>query len=159
MDWIVRAPLMCTEAEFMDEIQTKVLWVFLFAIPGHLFTFALRFLFLQNHATSYSFFNLLLYTVKEKGGKLDTKLWFKKSREKPQVLELKIMPRNLIEIVRSLIRLLYSLSPHLPQFQQSAGATPLSSLSGKKLHIKPDIFPIYFFFKVSFFCRLGNAEM
>jgi hypothetical protein len=41
----------CTEVEFVDEIQTKVLRVFL----SHLYSFPLRFLFLQTHATSYSF--------------------------------------------------------------------------------------------------------
>ncbi len=56
---------MCAEAEFLDEIQTKVLRVFLFAIHSHLYSFALRFLFIQagatskvffqNHATSYIF--------------------------------------------------------------------------------------------------------
>ncbi len=40
------------EAEFLDEIKTKVLRVFLHAIHGHLYSFALRFIFLQNHATS-----------------------------------------------------------------------------------------------------------
>jgi hypothetical protein len=39
----------------------------------HLYSFALRFLFLQPHATSYSFYSALLYTVKEKGGKPDRK--------------------------------------------------------------------------------------
>jgi hypothetical protein len=58
------------EAEFLDEIQTKVLRVFFLAIQNHL---ALRFLFLQNHATSFSFYRALLYTVKEKGGKPDIK--------------------------------------------------------------------------------------
>jgi hypothetical protein len=38
-----------SEAEFLDEIQTKV--------HRHLYSFALRFLFLQTHATSYSFCN------------------------------------------------------------------------------------------------------
>ncbi len=38
------------ETEFLDEIQTKL---FLFAIHSHLYSFALRFLFLQAHATSY----------------------------------------------------------------------------------------------------------
>jgi hypothetical protein len=43
------------EAEFLDEIQTKVLRVssLLFTVTS--FSFALRFLFLQNYATSYSF--------------------------------------------------------------------------------------------------------
>jgi hypothetical protein len=42
------------EAEFLDVIQTKVLRDFLLA-NSHLNSFALRFLFLQTHATSYSF--------------------------------------------------------------------------------------------------------
>jgi hypothetical protein len=57
----------------LDEVQTKVLRVFLLAIQSHLYSFALRFLFLQTHATSFSFFSALLYTVKEKAGKLDRK--------------------------------------------------------------------------------------
>jgi len=65
--------LLYTEAEFLDEIQTKVLRVFLLAIQSHLYSFALRFLFLQTHVTSYSFCSALLYTVKEKGGKPDRK--------------------------------------------------------------------------------------
>ncbi len=66
----------------------KVLRVFLLAIKSYLYSFALRFLFLQTHATSYSFHSALLYTVKEKGGKPDRKPNFpmvKKSIEKPQV--------------------------------------------------------------------------
>jgi hypothetical protein len=55
----------------LDEIQTKVLRVFLLAINSQLYSFALRYVFLQTHATSYSFYSLLLYTVKEKGGKPD----------------------------------------------------------------------------------------
>jgi hypothetical protein len=38
-----------------------------------LYSFDLRFLFLQTHATSYSFCSALLYTVKETGGKPDRK--------------------------------------------------------------------------------------
>jgi hypothetical protein len=41
------------EAEFLDEIQTKVLKVLLLAIDSHLY----RFIFLQNHTTSYNFFS------------------------------------------------------------------------------------------------------
>jgi hypothetical protein len=59
------------EAEFLDEIQTKVL----LAIHSHLCSFALRFLFLQTHATVSTVITVstvqLLYTVKEKGGKPD----------------------------------------------------------------------------------------
>jgi hypothetical protein len=62
------------EAEFSDEVQTKVLRVFLLAIHSHLYSFALRFLFLQTDASSYSFYNALLYTVKQKGKKPDRKL-------------------------------------------------------------------------------------
>jgi hypothetical protein len=53
------------EAELLDEIQTKVLRVFILAIYNHLLNFALIFLFLQTHATSYSFKSLL--TVHCKG--------------------------------------------------------------------------------------------
>jgi hypothetical protein len=76
-----------TKAEFSDEIQSKkVFRVFLLAIESHLYSF----LFLQAHATSYSFSDALLYTVKEKGGKPGRKQhplsqWFKKSIQKPQV--------------------------------------------------------------------------
>jgi hypothetical protein len=48
------------EAEFWDEIQTKVLIRVSSLLPGihrHLYSFALRFLFLQTPATSYSFYS------------------------------------------------------------------------------------------------------
>jgi len=45
------------EAKFLDEIQTKVLRVFLLAIHSHLYRFVLRFLFLQTHATSSGFYS------------------------------------------------------------------------------------------------------
>ncbi len=83
-----------TVAEFLDEIQTKVIRVFLLAIHSHLYSLALRFIFLQTHATSYVFlqFSYLLYTVKEKGGKPDRKpcplpYCLRKSVQKPQVWE------------------------------------------------------------------------
>jgi hypothetical protein len=61
---------MCnSEAKFFGEIQTKVLRIFLHVIHSHLYSFALRFIFLQTHATSYSIENVLLNTVKVKGGK------------------------------------------------------------------------------------------
>jgi hypothetical protein len=44
------------EAEFLDEIQKKVSRVFLLAIHSHLYSFALRCLFLQTNATSYNFY-------------------------------------------------------------------------------------------------------
>jgi hypothetical protein len=44
------------EAEFLDEIQTKVLRIFLLVIHSHLYSFALKFLLLQPHATSYNFY-------------------------------------------------------------------------------------------------------
>ncbi len=60
----------CTGAEFLDEVQTKVLRVFLLAIQSHLYSFSLRFLFLQTHATSYSFYSSA--TVHCKGGRRKT---------------------------------------------------------------------------------------
>ncbi len=48
----------------------KVLRVFLLAILSHLYSFALRFLIIQTHATSYSFYSVLLYIVKVKGENL-----------------------------------------------------------------------------------------
>jgi hypothetical protein len=73
-----------SKAEFLDEIQTKGLRVFLLAVYSHLCSNALTFLFFQTHATSYSFHSSLQYTVKEKGGQPDRKpyphsLWLKKS--------------------------------------------------------------------------------
>jgi hypothetical protein len=61
------------EAEFLDEIQTKVLRVFLHASHIHLYSFALRFLFLQLTQPLTVSTVHLLYTVKEKGGKPDGK--------------------------------------------------------------------------------------
>jgi hypothetical protein len=43
------------EAEFLDQIETKVLRVLLLAIQSQLYSFAWRFLLLQTHTTSYSF--------------------------------------------------------------------------------------------------------
>ncbi len=51
------------EAEFLVKIQTKVLRVFLLPIQSHLYIFALRFLFLETHATSYSFYSALKCTL------------------------------------------------------------------------------------------------
>ncbi len=56
---VVLASLDNLEAEFLDEIQTKVLRAFLLAIHSHLYSYALRFLFLQIYATSYSFYSTL----------------------------------------------------------------------------------------------------
>jgi hypothetical protein len=62
------------KVEFLDENQTKVSRVFLLGIQSHLYSFTLSFLFLQTHATTYSFYVALLYTVKDKGRKSDRKL-------------------------------------------------------------------------------------
>ncbi len=61
------------EAESFDEIQTKVLRVFLPGIHSHLNSFALRFLFLFTHATSYSFYTWDIVNCKGEGGKPDRK--------------------------------------------------------------------------------------
>jgi hypothetical protein len=62
------------ETEFLNEIQTKDLGVFLLAIHSHLCSFALRFLFLQTHKTSYSFSSSV--TVHCKGERRKTILPF-----------------------------------------------------------------------------------
>ncbi len=87
--------------EFLDEIQTKVLRVFLFVIHSHLYSFALRFLFLQTHTTSYS------YCKGERRKTIHPSLWFKKSIQKPHIWteNSQDFDRNLNEIVRSWIRL------------------------------------------------------
>jgi hypothetical protein len=95
-----------TEAEYLDEIQTKVFRVFLLAIHSQLYSFALRFLFLQTLATSYSFYSsvTVLYTIKEKGGNSDRKpypLTYGLRNPYRNLRTIKIMPRNLNEIVRS----------------------------------------------------------
>jgi hypothetical protein len=81
-----------TEAAFLDEIQTKVLRVFLLAIHSHLYRYALRFLFLQTHATSYSFYSSVIVHCKVDRRKtwqktIPSSLWFKKSIQKPQIWE------------------------------------------------------------------------
>jgi hypothetical protein len=57
--------LMGTETEFLDEIQTKVSRDFLLVIHSHLHSFVLRFLFLQTHAASYSFYSSVTVHCKE----------------------------------------------------------------------------------------------
>ncbi len=62
-----------TEAEFLDEIETKSLESFspCYSQSPQL---CLEIIFLQTHATSDSFSTVqLLYTIKEKGGKPDRK--------------------------------------------------------------------------------------
>jgi hypothetical protein len=91
----------------LDEIPTNGLRVFLLAISSHLYSFAMRFLFLQTHGTSYSFDSLLLYTVKEKEGKPNKKnhtaftMVEEIHTETSSLRTLNIMPRNLKDIVRS----------------------------------------------------------
>jgi hypothetical protein len=59
------------EAEFLNEIPDKsLLLVFILAIHSHLCSFALRFLFLQTHGTSYSFYSSV--TVHCKGERRKT---------------------------------------------------------------------------------------
>ncbi len=82
---------------------TKVSRVFLLAIHSYLYSFALRFIFLQTQATPYSFFRVqLLYTVKEKGGKPELKpypLPYGLKNPKRNLRTVEIMPRNLNKIV------------------------------------------------------------
>ncbi len=81
----------------MDKIQTKILRVFLVAIHNHLYSFALRFLFLQTHATVSTL--QLMCTVKVKGEKPDRKPYPLSYGLRNPCRNLKIMPRNLNEIV------------------------------------------------------------
>ncbi len=83
------------EAEFLDEIQTKVLKAFLLAIQSHLNSFALKFLFLKTHATSYSFYSSATVHCKRESRKTWSKtippsLWFKKFIQKPLKKTLKL---------------------------------------------------------------------
>ncbi len=85
-----------TGAEFLDEIQTKALRVFLLAIHSHLYSIALRFLFLQTHATSYVILQFNYFTLwRRKEENLienHTPLpMFKKTIQKPQVWEISIL--------------------------------------------------------------------
>ncbi len=57
----------------MDEIQTKVLSVLLLAIHSHLYSFALRFIILQTHTTSYNFYNSAAVHCKGQRRKPDRK--------------------------------------------------------------------------------------
>jgi hypothetical protein len=68
----------------------------LLAIESNLYSFALRFLFLQTHATSYSFCSALLYTLKEKGGKPDRKTQplTRNPYRSSSLRSLKIVPRK-----------------------------------------------------------------
>jgi hypothetical protein len=67
------------EADFLSEIQTKDLRVFLLSIHSHTDTSTALpweiFIYSKTHATSYSFYSSVtgLYTVKEKEGKPDRK--------------------------------------------------------------------------------------
>ncbi len=85
--------LMVQDADFLEEIQTKVWRVFLLVIHSHLYSLAMRFLFFQTHATSYSFY--ICITLHCKGERM--KIWqkttppplrFKKTVQKTQVWEL-----------------------------------------------------------------------
>jgi hypothetical protein len=64
-------PLAHTEAEFLDEIQTKNIRVFLLAIRSHLYSFALRFTFPQTHATFYLFYSSVPVDCKGERRKTD----------------------------------------------------------------------------------------
>jgi hypothetical protein len=61
------------EAEFLDEIQTKVLRVFFLSIHSHLCSFALRLYFFKLTQPLTVFTVLVLCTVKEKEGIPDRK--------------------------------------------------------------------------------------
>jgi hypothetical protein len=84
----------------LDEIQTKVLRVFLLAIHSHLYSFALRFLFFKLTQPLMISIVQLLYTVKEKGGKPDRKPYPLHTKTS-SLRTLKITPKNLNKTVSS----------------------------------------------------------
>ncbi len=92
------------EAAFLHKIYTKVLRVFLLAIHSHLYSFALRFIFLQTHATSYSFYSSVTVHCKGERKNPDRKpnplpVWFKTSIHKPQVWEIpRLCPETLTNV-------------------------------------------------------------
>jgi hypothetical protein len=84
-------------ADFLDEIQIKLLRVFLLAIHSHLYSFVLRFLLLQMHATSTVSTVQLLYTVKEKNlteNRTPFPVVYEIHTETSCLRTLKIMPRT-----------------------------------------------------------------
>jgi hypothetical protein len=105
------------EAEFLDEIQTKILRVFLFATHCHLYSLTFRFLFLKTHAASYEYFQThaiscvflqLSYCTLQRRNEetlIENHTPFPVVKEihteTSSLRTLKIMPRNIDEIVRS----------------------------------------------------------
>jgi hypothetical protein len=82
-----------SEAEFLDEIQTKILRVFLLAIHSHLYSFALRFYFFKlTQPLTVSTIQLLYVHCKGERRRKEENLtenqtfslWFQKSAQKPQ---------------------------------------------------------------------------
>ncbi len=61
-----------SEAEFLDDVQKKALRIFLLAIHSLFNGFALRFLFLQTHSTSYTCSYYISVTVHCKGERRKT---------------------------------------------------------------------------------------
>jgi hypothetical protein len=95
------------ETEFWEKIHTKVFRVssLLFS---HLYSFALRFIFLQTHATSYSFYSSVHVHCKGERRKPERKpyprpysLGQEIHTKTSSLRTIKIMPRNLNEIVHS----------------------------------------------------------
>jgi hypothetical protein len=65
--------IVLNEAEFLDKIQTKVIRVFFIAIYSQPYSFALRLLFLQTHATSYNFYSTIIVHCKGESSKTSRK--------------------------------------------------------------------------------------
>ncbi len=65
---ILLLPCTVYRGQILGRNPDRSLKSFFLAIQSHLYCFALKFLFLLTHATSFSFFSVLLYSVKEKGG-------------------------------------------------------------------------------------------
>jgi hypothetical protein len=74
--YYIYIPGICTEAEFLDVIQTKVSRVFLLAIHSHLYSVpsnSRSLLRISSNLRNLYFYSSVIYIVKEKGGKPDRK--------------------------------------------------------------------------------------
>jgi hypothetical protein len=118
----------------LDEIQTNVLRDFLLAIHSHLYSFALRFIVLQTHATSYLFSSVTIHCRRRKGENLKENhtpipMVEEIFTETSSLKTLKITSRNLNEIVRSCVRLLVSNKDNLQKSQPLRSYTIIFGLT------------------------------
>jgi hypothetical protein len=94
------------EAEFLDEIQTKVLRVFLLAIHSHLYGFALDFYFFKLTQP----LTVSMYNAKDKGEKPDSKLYTPLKTAAHAQWNVKHLHQTFVERWRSAVILEYKCS-------------------------------------------------